>query len=370
MKVAIVHDWFNAVGGAEKVVKEIIKCFPDADVYCLFDFFNRAERNTYLSGKTTHRSFIQRIPLARKFYRFLFPLFTSAIESLDLSEYDLIISSSYCVAKGIKKNKGQLHICYCHSPVRYAWDLRDDYIKAVPGPVRRKVLNYLFDRLKKWDIKSNNGVDYFIANSKNIQRRIKENYYRDSVVIYPPVEIEGYIPVQTKKDYYITLSRQVVYKKTELLVKAFAQLPHLKLEVAGEGPKKRKLEKLATQNVKILGYIDEETKKQKLQNAKAFLAAANEDFGITIVEALAAGTPVIAPYIGGYRETITKETGFFYDKQSVEDIVNAISAFENEKKEYKLENFSENVTRFSADRFREELLSYIMSKYNNRSHAK
>jgi len=370
MRVAIVHDWFNDIGGAEKVVKEIIHCFPDADIFCLFDFFDDRKREIFLNGKTTTRSFIQNVPLTRKFYRFLFPVFTNAIESLDLSGYDLIISSSYCVAKGVRKSKEQLHICYCHSPVRYAWNLRDDYTKAVHGVIRRKVLNYFFDRLKKWDIKSNDRVDYFIANSQNVQQRIKENYNRESVVIYPPVEIEGYTLTLNKENFYVTVSRQVAYKKTELLVKAFAQLPDLILEVAGDGPNRKKLEKLATPNVKILGFIDEATKKKKVQNAKAFIAAANEDFGITIVEAQAAGTPVIVPFIGGYKETVTEETGLFYKEQNVEDIVDAIVTFEKQKIKYKAEGFAKNVNRFKTERFQQELLSYVMSTYNAHFHAR
>jgi len=370
VKVALVHDWFNDVGGAEKVVKEIIDCFPEADIYCLFDFFDDKKRKLFLHGKTTRKSFIQNIPLARKFYRFLFPLFTRAIESLDLSGYDLIISSSYCVAKGIKKNKEQLHICYCHSPVRYAWNLREDYTKAVQGALKRKVLNYFFDRLKEWDIKSNDRVDYFIANSHNVQERIKENYKRDSVVIYPPVEIEAYALTLKKDNYYMTVSRQVAYKKTELLVKAFSQLPDLQFEVAGDGPNKKKLEKLASSNVKILGFIDEQTKKSKVQNAKAFIAAANEDFGITIVEAQAAGTPVIVPYIGGYKETVTDETGLFYKEQTVEDIVEAIVSFEKQKSKFLPENFAKNVNRFKTSRFHNELLSYVKSTYDAFKHAK
>ncbi len=249
MKVAIVHDWFNDSGGAEKVVKEIISCFPEADIYCLFDFFNEEQHKKYLGSKTCRTSFIQKIPFAKKFYRLLFPMFPYAIESLDLSGYDLIISSSFCVAKGILKTEKQLHICYCHSPVRYAWDLRNDYLDAVKGWLTKKIFNYFLDRLKKWDIESSKTVNYFIANSNNVKKRIKENYGRESVVIYPPVNLDSFSITTNKENYYFTVARLVSYKKTELIVRAFAKIPELQLEVGGTGPNFAKLLRIATPNV-------------------------------------------------------------------------------------------------------------------------
>ena len=363
MKVAVEHDWFNDEGGAEKVIKEILVCFPEADVYCLFDFFDAEKRKKYLSSKPTHRSFIQRIPFAKKFYRFLFPLFPKAIESLDLSGYDLIISSSFCVAKGINKTAKQLHICYCHSPVRYAWDLRRDYLAAVHGALIKKTFSYFLDKLKKWDIDSSIRVDYFIANSINVQKRIFENYARESVVIYPPVNISAFTITQNKSDYFFTVARLVAYKKTELIIRAFSKMPHLELQVAGVGPNLGKLRRIATPNVKMLGYIDSQTKKEKIGNAKAFLGAANEDFGITMVEAQASGTPVIVPYIGGYIETVLDTTGLFYKNQNVEDIVVAVTKFENEKRKFKSSDFIDNVERFNVARFQKEFMEFVNSKY-------
>ena len=364
MKVAIVHDWFNDEGGAEKVVREIIACFPDADIYCLFDFFDKEQHAKYLSGKSTKKSFIQNIPFAKKFYRFLFPLFPFAIESINLSGYDIIISSSFCVAKGILKTEQQLHICYCHSPVRYAWDLRNDYLAVVNGKLRKKIFNYFLDRLKKWDIESSKRVDYFIANSNNVKKRILENYARDSVVIYPPVNITAFILTPDKSNYYFTVARLVAYKKTELIVRAFGKMPHLLLEVGGTGPNLGKLQRMATPNVKMLGYINSQTKKGKIARAKAFLGAANEDFGITMVEAQACGTPVIVPNMGGYSETVLETTGLFYKKQNVEEIIEAVSKFESQQRKFKAEDFQNNIERFNIPRFRSEFLSFVNEKYS------
>jgi len=365
MKIAIVHDWFNEVGGSEKVVKEIIHCFPNADVYCLFDFFDAEKRKNFLAEKKTKTSFIQNIPFAKRFYRFLFPLFPSAIERLNLSAYDLIISSSNCVAKGIKKNEKQLHICYCHSPVRYAWDLKEEYLQTVKNPINRSIFSYFLNRLKKWDKKASNRVDFFIANSSNVKNRIKQNYGRESVVIYPPVDIEKFSINSDKSNYYFTVSRLVAYKKVELLIKAFEHFPQLKLQIAGDGPNKKKLIQMAPPNVEILGYVDRNALVQKMKSAKAFIAAANEDFGITVVEAQACGTPVIALNLGGYKETVLETTGLFFEDQSVDSLVNAIAAFENKNKKYEANDFINNVKPFNINRFQKELLAFVNEKYSN-----
>ncbi|MBL7882965.1 MAG: glycosyltransferase, partial [Bacteroidia bacterium] len=232
MKVALVQDWFVVNGGAEKVVKEIIELYPDCDVFSLVDFLNDKDREFILKGKKAKTSFIQKMPFSKKLYRNYLPLFPKAIESLDFTKYDLIISSSYAVAKGIKKNKNQIHICYCHSPIRYAWDLEDEYFKKTPFLKRiiiKRVLNYI----RKWDVKTSERVDLFIANSNYIAERIKRIYNRDAVVIYPPIDTVNFKPNKEKDNYYFTSNRMVSYKKTDLIVRAFNQLPHLKLIVSG-----------------------------------------------------------------------------------------------------------------------------------------
>ncbi len=362
MKIAIVHDWFNDIGGAEKVVREMLVCYPEADVFSLIDFYDSNKRENYLFNKKVHTTFLQYIPLAKKIYRLFFPIFPYAIERLKLDDYDLIISSSSCVAKGIKKRKNQLHICYCHSPVRYAWDLRADYLAAINNKVVRSVFNYFLNRLQKWDLKNNVGVDHFIANSENVKLRIKNNYNRESVVIYPPVNIDLFSVNEVKEDYYFTVSRLVAYKKTELIIKAFANFPHLTLLVAGDGPNKKKLINISTNNVKILGYLSSDVLSKKISKAKAFVANANEDFGITIVEAQAAGTPIIVPFIGGYKETVNELTGLFFESQTVEDITNAIFQFESNKKLFNKMDFIQNTKRFDKVRFHREFKEFVDDK--------
>jgi glycosyltransferase involved in cell wall biosynthesis len=362
VKIAVVHDWFNDIGGAEKVVREIISCYPTADVFSLIDFYNEDKREKYLLGKKAQTSFIQHIPFSKMFYRFLFPLFPRAIESLDLSAYDLIISSSSSVAKGIRKSPAQLHICYCHSPVRYAWDLKDDYLQVMGNPISKRVFNFFLNKLKKWDLKSNERVDFFIANSENVKKRIENNYNREAVVIFPPVDIHAFELVLKKQNYYFTVSRLVSYKKVEQIIKAFKKFPHLKLIVAGEGPNRKKLERIATSNIEILGFISTEELTKKIKHAKAFIANANEDFGITVVEAQASGTPIIVPYIGGYKETVSGLTGHFFESQSIQQIEMAIETFENERKVFLENDFRKNIEKFDKSQFRIHFTNFVESK--------
>lgn len=366
MKIALIHDWFNEIGGAEKVVHEILLCYPDADVFCVLDFYSEENRIKYLSGKRTKTSFIQHIPFSKRFYRFLFPLFPIAIENIDLSGYDLILSSSSSVAKGVKKQKGQLHICYCHSPMRYAWDLKKDYLDVTTTIFSRSILNFFLNRLKDWDLKTNAGVDYFIANSNNVSERIKNNYEREAVVIYPPVNIHRFKPTTHKQDYYFTVSRLVSYKKTEQIIKAFARLPHLKLQVAGAGPIKNRLQGLATKNVEFLGFIPGTELGEKIRNAKAFIVNANEDFGITVVEAQSCATPVLAPYLGGYKETVTEKTGVFFETQCADDIVKAVQVFESGTHTFEEEDFKNNIEKFDRLRFQREFKQFVEQLLNKR----
>jgi glycosyltransferase involved in cell wall biosynthesis len=370
MRFAIVHDWFNNLGGAEKVVKEILYCFPDADVFCLFDFFSPDNRKTYLDNKKTKKSFIQYLPFARRYYRLYFPLFPMAIELLDLKDYDVIISSSSCVAKGVRTNKNQLHICYCHSPARYAWDLKDEYLNEIKYLIPRKIIGFFLGLLRSWDFRRSQGVDFFLANSDNVRCRILKHYQRDAYVIYPPVDIDKFEICEEKENYYFAVNRLVSYKRTELLLKAFQQLPDLKLEIAGDGPEKTKLEKMASENVRFLGFLDDKALIQKMKYAKAFVAVAHEDFGITVVEAQASGTPVIVPRIGGYRETVIDETGVFIESRTVENIIKAFKEFDGKKNGYNKASFVGNVSRFHRTRFHQALKEFVDDKCRNSSSGK
>lgn len=361
-RIALVHDWFNEAGGAEKVVKEILYCYPEADIFCLFDFFNIENREHYLLGKNTKSSFIQHIPFAKQRYRNFFPIFPSAIESLDLSDYDVVISSSSCVAKGVKRIKGQLHISYCHSPARYAWDLKEDYLKAAKNSISKKILKYFFEKLRNWDLESSDRVDYFIANSRFVQDRIKRFFSRESTVIYPPVDVEMKDKAGERGDFYFSVSRLVTYKNVDMIVAAFRQMPELKLEIAGDGPMRKKTMKNLPSNVKYLGYIDDETKRSKISHAKAFVAAATEDFGISIVEAQSYCTPVIIPSVGGYKETVNENTGVFFHNKTVDDMVLTIRSFHESGKVFLREHFEENIKQYGIERFRAEFKAFADDK--------
>ena len=258
-----------------------------------------------------------------------------------------------------------MHICYCHSPVRYAWDLKEEYLNEVKGRLPKKVVDYFLDQLRKWDYRKSQDVDHFIANSDNVRCRILIHYNREATVIYPPVDIDKFEICEEKKDYYLAVNRLVTYKRTELLLKAFERLPSMKLEIVGDGPSKRKLEKMAPGNVTFLGFLDEQSLITKMEHAKAFLALAHEDFGITIVEAQACGTPVIVPRIGGYKETVTEETGVFLENRSIDTIVKAFQEFDTRNNGFHKEAFIRNVSRFHRNRFHTAIKEFVDEKCRN-----
>ncbi len=364
MKKALISDWYYVNGGAEKVIHSINSIWDDFDHFALIDFLNDEDRKFILNGKKAKTSFIQKLPTVKKNHRKFLQLFPIAIEQFDLRDYDLIISSSSAVAKGIKTNKNQLHICYCHSPMRYAWDLREQYLKdaglnkGLKGLYTKSVL----DKIQKWDLSNSDNVDFFIANSKHIAERIKKIYNRESTVIYPPVDVDFFSLEEIKEDYYFTASRLVQYKKTQLIIEAFNQLPHLKLIVAGDGPELEKLQKTAKNNIEFVGYIENKKLRSLMQKAKAFVFAAEEDFGIIPVEAQACGTPVIALAKGGTLETVIEnKTGIFFVEQSAEKIKQAVLNFET--KNFDPQIIREHAVTFSKQRFEKEIKEFIETKY-------
>ncbi|WP_415407431.1 glycosyltransferase [Sulfurovum sp. CS9] len=359
MKVAIVHDWLVTNAGAEKVLRSIVNLYPDADIFSLVDFLSDEERNIIIDSKKVHTSFIQKLPYAKKQFRNYLPLFPKAIESFDLSTYDLIISSSWAVAKGIKKDPNQLHVCYCHTPIRYAWDLYDEYTKDLPW-LKKILVQSILKYIRKWDIDTLDRVDHFIANSKFVQERIKRIYNRESTVIYPPVNIDKFTFREKKEDFYLTASRLVPYKKTKLIVEAFNQMPDKKLVVIGSGEEYNAIKKIAKDNIKILGYQPDEILISTMQKAKGFIYAAIEDFGIIPIEAMACGTPVIALNEGGTKETvINKTTGIHFKEQTQQSIIDSINAFEKLDLNYTdIRNEASKYTHFE-----EELLSFITKTY-------
>lgn len=361
MRVAIVHDWLTVYGGAERVLEQIIEIFPDADIFTLFDFLPEDSRG-FIQNKRIQTSFIQRLPLARKKYRLYLPFMPLAVEQFDLSKYDLVISSSHAVAKGVITGPEQIHVCYCHTPIRYAWDLQHQYFhetglkSGVKGALARVILHYL----RMWDVRTANGVDYFIANSHFVAKRIWKTYRRDSVVVYPPVDVDKFALSTTKEEFYLTVSRMVPYKKIDLIVEAFSYMPDKHLVVIGDGPDFKKVRAKAGPNVTLMGYQPFPVLLEYMQRARAFVFAAEEDFGIVLVEAQACGTPVIAYGKGGAAETVIPgETGVLFDEQSVSALVAAVRVFESHANRFDPVLIRKNAERFGIPRFKKEFKAAI-----------
>lgn len=359
MRTAVVHDWLTVYAGAEKVLEQILRLVPNADVFAVVDYLPQQHR-AFLGDRMVNTSFIQRMPFAAKRYRQYLPLMPLAVEQFDLSKYDLVISSSHAVAKGVITGPYQAHICYCHSPIRYAWDLQHQYLaesgltKGLKGAVARAILHYL----RMWDVRTANGVDCFVANSTFVARRILKAYRRESRVVFPPVDLESFQLETHKEDFYLTASRMVPYKKIDLLVEAFTQLPDRQLVVIGDGPDFEKIRRKAGPNVQMLGYQSDEVLIGHMRRAKAFLFAAEEDFGIVPVEAQACGTPVIGYGRGGLTDTVIPgQTGVFFNEQTVKQVVRAVKHFEACEFDYQL--IRRHAEKFGVERFKEELRTVL-----------
>jgi glycosyltransferase involved in cell wall biosynthesis len=371
LRIAIIHDWLVNYAGAERVIEQMLICFPDADIFTTIDLLEGKERK-FLQNKKTITTFIQRLPLAKSKYRSYFPLMPYAIEQLDVSKYDIVISSSHAVAKGVLVGPDQLHICYCHTPVRYAWDLQHQYLQesGFNNGLIGFFIRWFLHSLRLWDVRTANGVDHFFANSYFIARRIEKVYRREAKVIYPPVDVESFELCELKGNYYLTASRMVPYKKVSLIVNAFLNMPQKKLIVIGDGPDFEQIKKLSRSNVKVMGYQSFEVLKSYMQEAKAFVFAAEEDFGITLIEAQACGTPVIAFGKGGALETIKglnhpEPTGVFFYEQSYESIIGAINLFELNINRIKPTACRENALRFSQVIFRNIFLNWVTEYYKD-----
>ena len=366
IKVAIVHDWLITFTGAERVIEQMLICLPQSDLFSLVDFMPDDNRS-FLMNKPVTTSFIQKLPKAKTKYRNYLPLMPFAVEQFDLSGYDLIISSSHAVAKGVIVGPNQLHICYCHSPMRYVWDLYHQYLSDSSMLVSM-FFPFLAQRLRTWDRLSADRVDFFVANSRFISRRISKSYRRESNVIYPPVDVSKF-PLQRKKNtFYLTASRLVPYKKIPAIIQAFSFMPDRKLVVIGDGPDYAKCRTLARSNVNLMGWQPFKVLKSHMQNAKAFIFAAEEDFGIVPLEAQACGTPVIAFGKGAVLETIKgldseQPTGVFFDQQTPKAIAEAVKLFEQEVTRISPDACRRNVLSYSPERFRHEFTSYVISLY-------
>ena len=369
LKYALVHEWLTpkATGGSELVVQEVLKHI-DADLYALIDF-ESINPQSYLFGRSIGTTFLQHLPFARNGVQKYLPLLPLAIEQLDLGSYDVILSSSHAVAKGILTAPQQLHICYCHTPMRYIWDLTFDYLRSSrmgSGP-QGLITRYLLHRLRQWDTLSANRVDYFIANSRHTANRIWRCYRRPATVIYPPVHIERFPFLAQKEDFYLTVSRLVSYKQVSLIVQAFNQLGY-PLVVIGDGPELEAIRKLAQPNVQVLGFCADTVVEQYMAQAKAFVYAACEDFGIALVEAQACGTPVIAYGAGGALETVRdirqypdSGTGLLFKTQSAAELVEAVKMFEALQGAFSPERTQLHAALFAPKIFSDRYLTFLES---------
>ena len=370
MKVAIVHDWLVTYAGAERVLEQMLRVLPDAELFSLIDFMPENERG-FLGGRPVRTSFLQRMPWARKRYRAYLPLMPYAIEQFDLSAYDLVVSSSYAVSKGVLTGPDQLHLCMCYSPMRYAWDLQHQYLRetGLNRGLRSVFARALLHRMRNWDARTGAGVDEFIAISRFVARRIRKVYRRGSTVIYPPVDTDAFTPSATsREDFYLTASRLVPYKRVDLIAETFAGLPDRRLVVIGDGPDAARLRARATPNIQLLGHQPFPVLLDHLRRARAFVFAAEEDFGIAPLEAQACGTPVIALGRGGALETIrgldhSEPTGVFFHQQNADSLRKAIVAFEGEESRVLPSACRGNAVRFAPDRFRREFERFVGESY-------
>ena len=374
MKIAFVHDWLETYAGAERVLEQMLSCYPDADLFALVDFLPQDGRDFVLGKTCTGTTFIQRLLYSRRYFRKLLPLFPIAIQQLDLSSYDIVISSSHCVAKGVITSPDQLHLCMTYSPVRYAWDLQSQYLSEsnLEKGLKSIIARWFLHRLRQWDAIASNGVDHHIAISEFVGRRINKSYRRSYDVIYPPVYTDQFEMSEDKQDFYLAASRMVPYKRFPLIAEAFAMMPDKKLVIIGDGPDFRATEAIATRhdNIRMLGYQPFSVLKDHMQRARAFVFAPLEDFGIIPLEAQACGTPVIAYGKGGATETIigldegdkARPTGLFFHEQSAQAIVDAVNRFEKNLAAFEPQSCRLNAERFSVERFRSEFLSYVEEK--------
>lgn len=361
MKIAVIHDWLTTYTGAERVLEQILGLYPQADLFCVCDFLPDSDRG-FLGGREPKTTFIQNLPGTRSHYRSYLPLMPLAIEQIDVSGYDLVLSSSHAVAKGVLTGPNQLHVSYVHSPIRYAWDLQHQYLResGLSRGFKSWVAKWLLHRMRLWDVRTANGVDQFVANSSFVARRIWKTYRQEAEVIYPPVDLAAYGLREKKEDYYLTVSRLVPYKRVDLVVEAFSKMPTRRLLVIGDGPGREKVERLAKghKNIEVLGYQPAEKLEDYMGRASAFIFAAEEDFGIAPLEAQACGTPVIAFGRGGALETVRglgvhAPTGVFFQEQTVTSVTDAVKRFESEGHSIKPTDCRLNAERFSTERFQE-----------------
>ena len=361
LKVALVHDWLTGMRGGEKCLEVLCELFPEADLYTLLHKKGKLSQN--IESRSIRTSFVQHLPFGLKKYRHYLPLFPLAIEQFDLSAYDLIVSSSHCVAKGVRPNKSTYHISYVHTPMRYVWDQFNTYFRQprTSWPVRIGA-ELMRPYLQRWDRNTAKRVDTFLCNSNNIRKKILEYYGRESQVIYPPVDLSQFKPGDTKADYYLMVGAFAPNKRVDLAVHAFNKLK-LPLKISGSGQDEEYCRSIAGETIEFLGTLSNEKLLELYQQARALVFPGEDDFGITPLEAQACGTPVIAFAAGGVLETVTDQTGLFFKEQKVEALVKAVEIMERKWEVFVPEKFQEQLSRFGRGHFKEQMAHAIEFGY-------
>ncbi|MGH6762242.1 MAG: glycosyltransferase [Phyllobacterium sp.] len=368
-RIAVVHDWCPNFRGGERVLAQICKQFPNAEVFTLFDFLPREIKEQYFRDVAFHTSPVNRLPMIRKFYRSLFFLCPFLIEQFDVTGYDIVISSSAAFSRGVITRPDQPHLCYVHSPVRYAWDEQFSYLEQGHlgfGP-KGLLYRYMLHHLRTWDTRTAHGPDLMLANSNYVRSRIQHIYGRDAEVVYPPVAIDEMDYVADKEDYYVSASFLAPYKRTDLVIQAFNEMPDKKLVIVGEGQQSERLRSLAGPNVVFSGYLPRKDYVSTLGRAKAMVFAGCEDFGIALAEAQACGTPLIAFGRGGACDIVQRlgaserPTGVLFAKQTVQALKDAVGHFEENQSAITPIACRANASRFSEDRFDKAVLQAVMT---------
>lgn len=363
MKLALVHDHLVQEGGAERVLQVLQEIWPEAPTFTLL--YDPARVGASFGGRDIRTSFLQTWPLALKKYKWFMPFMPAATEHYDLSDYDVVVSSSSAFAKGVITRPGTLHVCYCHTPTRYLWSDTHSYVRelSLPRPIK-KLMPIMLARIRQWDRLAADRVDAFVANSETVAGRIGHYYRRPSEVIHPPVETARFSAAAKTGDYYLAGGRLVAYKKFDVVVKAFNKLG-IPLKIFGEGPEMRELQSSAKKNIEFLGRVSEDEKARLYRKALAYIHPQEEDFGITAVEAMASGRPVIAYRKGGAVETVIEgRTGIFIDEQSWEELANAIILFEPEK--FDPEEIRRHALQFDVSVFKKKMKEYVENAWRDR----
>ena len=360
MKVALLHDYLNQAGGAERVLLALSQIYPQAPIYTLI---HDHKRLTGFEDKDIRTSFLQKMPFSGSHIRWYLPLMPAAVESLDLSDYDVVISSASALIKGVITHPDTLHICYCYTPTRYLWSDTHQYPKDIPeGRLVKHILPFFLSRLRMWDNLAAQRVDHFVAQSQFIANRIKNYYRRESSIIHPPTDTENFYISKELGDYYLLISRLKPYKKVDLAVKAFNKL-NIPLKIIGIGEEAIKLKKIAKPNIEFLGHVNEAEKRKLLSQCLGLIHPQEEDYGLTPIEAMASGRPVIAYKAGGALETVIDNvTGKLFSEQSWEDLVDTIIKFK--PTEFNPQVIKQHAEQFNTRQFYSQIQNFVETAYD------